>query len=149
MSVEFSSVEFASVEFTVEDHPNPPRITDFENCLMLVRPLRVMPWRHPDGNVTDAVRADVVVLDDEESPPETLRGLTVIQSGLVRALKRRLGCAPPGTPVTTLARLSRIPSKRNPQHLVWVFEKPTEDDVALARDYLDEVGDPFAPASAA
>lgn len=135
-----------SVEFTVERPPDPPaRITDFENLLLLIHPLRVMDWAHPDGNRSDAVRADVVALDGEDGP-EVHHGLTVIQGALVRTLKRRLAEAG-GQPVTTLARLVRIPSKRNKEHRVWVFEEPTETDVDLAQLYLDEHGDPFAAAA--
>lgn len=148
------SVEFRSVEFSVEGRPDPPRpeparITDYEDCLLLIRPHRVMDWRHPDGTTADAVRADVVVLDDEDNDglPLLLRGVTVIQGALVRTLKRRMGVS--RGPVTTLARLSRIPSRRHEGRMVWVFTEPTENDVDLARDYLDEAGDPFAPASAA
>ena len=135
-----------SVAFTVERKPEPPpRITDFEDRLLLIHPRRVMDWTHPDGNQGDAVKADLVVLDAEDGP-EVLHGLAVIQAALVRVLKQRLAKAGGGQ-VRTLARLVRIPSKRNPDNRVWVFEEPTENDVDLAQLYLDEYGDPFATAA--
>lgn len=143
-----TDVQFTA-PFTVESQvgaKGPARITDFEDRLLLIHPRHVVAFTHPDGKTVDAIRADVLVLDGEDGP-HLAGGLTVTQQVLARSLRRRLD-AQPGRQVTTLARIVRVPNRRDASlPRVWVFDAPTETDVDLAQLYLDEHGDPFAPAA--
>lgn len=119
------------------------KLTDHDGHLMLVRPRSTTTFTHPDGKRVDAVRAEAVVLDGPESPL-VLRGLVVTQSVLVRALRGRLEA---GAEPMMLARLVRVPHRKDPDAMVWIFQDATEADVEVAQAYLDRHGSPFSAAA--
>lgn len=48
-----------SLAFSIATSEEPPRLTDYEDHLLLIHPLRVIPFTHPDGKRIDAVLTDV------------------------------------------------------------------------------------------
>lgn len=116
------------------DMPSGPgsgdKITDFEGHLLLVTPREVMHEMQTSIGKTDAVRADVVVIDGPEGVYES-DGVLVFQQALRRDLLRIIE----GPSTMLLGRLGKGEAKAG-KSAPYIFEQPTDDDKALARKFL-------------
>lgn len=122
----------------VAETTRPDRITDYGGCLLLCRPRETRDITHRDGATVTAVVTDLLVLDGEDGPPRTVRGVVVTQVLLARRLRTHLR---DGT--ISVGRPAQVPSRTDPDRKVWVFDPPTATDLDLARLYVQENGDPF------
>jgi hypothetical protein len=117
-----------------------PRITDYRDRLLLIKPLRIRPFTHPNGmTVERAVDATLWVLDGDGAPG-LVPTVTVMQKLLAPRLADRRSDAPP-----LLTWLRAVPHIQRADSLVWQFHSPHAKDRQLAKQLLAEVGgDPFA-----
>jgi hypothetical protein len=119
------------------------KITEYKGRLMLVTPLEYVTGISTKFGESDAVDADVVILDGEEKG-ERLDNVRIFQGALIGVLKGRIG----KQVGMVLGRLGTVPNKKDTEGKpVWVLEQPTEDDKQVARDYLaaaTKPKDPFA-----
>lgn len=106
------------------------KISEFENCLILLTPTEHREAISTAFGDADAVVADVAVLDGPragESHPGTL----IFQKALQGQLRPKVG-----TGRMVLGRLGRGTAKPG-QSAPWVLGDPTEQDKALARTHLN------------
>lgn len=131
-------------------------ITEYDGQLLLVIPTEHVTDIDTTFGKTDAVRVDFVVLDGPEGV-ETVDDTLVFQRILISAFKSMAkfnernpdGDPKSGYPKMILGRLFQDESqKKKGQSAPWVLGEPTDEDKALARDYLPnlkrEPADPFA-----
>jgi hypothetical protein len=116
------------------DMPSGPgsgdKITDFEGHLLLVEPREIMHEMSTSIGKTDAVRADIVVLDGPDGVYES-DGCLVFQQALRRDLVRIIE----GPSTMLLGRLGKGEAKAG-KSAPYIFEQPTDEDKAIARAYL-------------
>lgn len=128
------------------------RIQDLEGLLLLITPLEYLTEISTTFGDTDAVDADVVVLDAENGPVD-YSSMRVFPFALVGTLKRAAkfneanpaGDPATGRPKMVLGRLGKGEAKKG-QSAPWVLQAPVDADKQLARDYLAKrpVDDPFS-----
>jgi hypothetical protein len=122
------------------------RITDYEGQLLLLTPLEYLTDVDTKFGDTDAVDAELVVLDGPDGF-EDVGVVRIFQSILIGSLKHRIGKATP----MVLGRLGTIPNRKVPDGKpAWVLNQPEDEDKQLARDYLAKLAesrDPFASTS--
>lgn len=145
--------------------PRGPRLRDLYGRLLLVVPVKLeqgVPNRLQAGTVQDRMTADVIVLDGgpisyggrpEATPPvphdktaqlpHKTPGMFISSSGLISQCREALAKRQQGQPGMVLGRLGVGQVKEQGQSAPWLLSVPTEQDKALARQYLAQV-DPFA-----
>lgn len=106
------------------------KITDFEGYLLLVKPTEIIDEMETKLGKTEAIRADVVVLDHEDGPIES-DGVLVFQIALKRDLKRTIE----GPTPYLLGRLGKGEARAG-KSAPFIFNQPTDDDKNVARKYL-------------
>ena len=120
------------------------KITELVGALMLVKPTEVIEQMDTEiGQAENVVRADVTVLEEVELPEgagvleagTTVEDVLVFQMALKRALLRVLD----GSNPYLLGRLGMGNAKKG-KNAPFIFERPDEDDMTLARQYLASVG---------
>lgn len=123
------------------------KITELLGGLLLVKPTEVIEEMDTEiGRAENVVRADVVCLEDtalhEDGEPtgETLAAGSVVEDILVfqMALKRALLRVMDGPNPFLLGRLGLGNAKKG-KNAPYIFERPSEDDANLARQYLTSV----------
>jgi hypothetical protein len=112
------------------------KITDYLGRLLLITPLELVEAIQTSVGTSDAVRADVVVLDGDDAPDE-LSGMLVFQKVLLAELKPRIGKS------MLLGVLKTRPTTKKGQSDPYVLEIATDDQKEVARMYLAGK-DPFA-----
>lgn len=118
------------------------KITDLVGALMLVKPTEVIPEMDTDiGQADNVIRADVILLEEltledstELAPGTVIEDILVFQMALKRALNRVFD----GPNPFLLGRLGMGNAKKG-KSAPYIFERPTEDDAVLARQYLASV----------
>lgn len=106
------------------------RITDYVGNLLLLKPTEYVPEMNTSQGKTDAVRADIAVLDDENEPGQIVTGVLLFQQALKREARNILD----GPLPYLLGRLHK--GKTNGGNTLYTFETPTEEDVELARKFI-------------
>lgn len=130
-------------------------ITEYEDQLLLVTPTEYIESMKTIHGHRDALRADVVVLDAPGGPEEVedvlIFAAMIISSGKRQAKFNEANGVDPqtGYPKMTLGVLiSDVSQQKKGQDPPWVLKEPTDEQKALARDYLAdkkrEPADPFA-----
>lgn len=107
------------------------RITDFVGNLLLVKPTEYIKEMNTSQGKTDAVRVDMAVLDDKDEPGKVINGVLLFQ----QALKREALNIFEGPLPYLLGRLDK--GKTGGGNTLYTFQKATEADVDLARDFLE------------
>ncbi len=113
------------------------KITDFEDCLLLVKPTGTQELENSQYNSSDVTVADITVLDGEragEFHPSSFVYQKVLQGQLRPSI---------ATGRFVLGRLGRGVAKPG-QSAPWILADPTDADKQTARDHLVK-----APATAA
>lgn len=115
----------STASFKAEDH---------EGQLLLITPLALEEEISTDYGVSDAIRADIVVLDKKKPErSEEIAGALlfqkVLQGQLRDSLTRRTRVV--GTLIKDEA------SKKKGQSAPWRLTAPSDADIAVARSYLD------------
>lgn len=106
------------------------KITDYMDRLLLVTPTEHVEDMSTSIGDTDAVRANVVVLDGDQpgyEVPDMLVFQTALKRDLIRVLK--------GTATMMLGRLGKGEAKKG-KSAPYIFIPPTDEDKTLARQYL-------------
>lgn len=118
-------------------------ITDFEGKLLLVYGTEYLSGDDAiktEYGEKDVVVADVVVLDGDNT--EEHSGLYIFQGKLIGTLKRHVAKRP------YLGRLGKGEATKKGYQKPWAFEDPTEEDKAVAREFVKareaQAEDPFA-----
>ena len=112
------------------------RITDFEGCLLLVKPTSRQQGIPTAFGPADAIVADIVVLDGKYANAEPYTDVYVFQKVLQGQLKAKVG-----TGRYVLGRLGKGIARPG-QSAPWVLQDPTEQDKEAARAYLQTVENP-------
>ena len=111
-----------------------PGITTFEGHLLLVTPTEYIDEMTTAYGDTDAVVADMVVLDgpelEEEGVPEEFPETYIFQNRLIAQTKRKVNRG------MILGRLGKKKAEKKGYSDAWSLEDPDEDDKQKARDYL-------------
>lgn len=145
--------------------PRGPRLRDLYGRLLLLVPTKLeigVPNRLQPGTTQDRMTADVIVLDGgpiafggkpEETPPiphdktaqvpHKTPAMFISATGLHSQCREALAKRAQGQPGMVLGRLGVGTKKEAGQNAPWLLSLPTEQDKALARQYLAQV-DPFA-----
>lgn len=130
-------------------------ITEYEGNLLLVTPTEYVDSMSTSFGDTDAVRVDFVVLDAEDGPEE-IEDTLVFQRVLISALKKSAQFnakhetdPKTGFPKMLLGVLEQDEDrKKKGQSAPWVLKEPSDEQKAIARQYLvdhkTEPADPFA-----
>lgn len=105
------------------------RITSFDGMLLLLRPTAFMEAVPTTFGPSDAVEADMIVLDGRGAG-ETYTGVRIFQRMMINQLRSKVGSGR-----MVLGRLGLGPAKQG-QSPPWLLLDPTEDDQKLARAYL-------------
>src|SRR5699024_3627411 len=108
------------------------KITDFEGRLLLLTPTEPVEGMDASIGKSDVVRADMVVLDGDQQGHE-VPDLLVFQTALRRDLLRIMNG---GVSKMMLGRLGRGEAKQG-KSAPWIFIQPTDEDKALARQYIE------------
>lgn len=123
------------------------KITELLGGLMLVKPTELIEEMDTEvGKAENVIRADVTVLEDtplsdpnadNEPTGEVLAAGSTVEDVLVfnMALKRALLRVMDGPNPYLLGRLS-LGSAKKGKNAPYIFERPDEDDVALARQWI-------------
>lgn len=106
---------------------------DVKGRLVLVSPLAVETDIVTQHGETDAIRADVVVLDGDE-PGEEYADTLIFPKKLQGQLRRSIG----GMVLGRVGQGAKEKGKNAP----WIFETPTPADEKTAMDYLAKKGAP-------
>lgn len=137
------------------------RISDQFDRLLLITPIEHVfgiktEFSTPEKPTTDAIDAEVVVLDGPNAPEE-FESMRIFQGPLVATLKRAAkfndsnpaGDPKTGRPKMILGRLGRGEDKTGKlaenlyntaaDKRAWILTPPSEADKQLARDYLAKV----------
>ncbi|MBB4689802.1 hypothetical protein [Amycolatopsis jiangsuensis] len=142
-----------------------PRVRDMYGRLLLVIPHKLeedLPNRLQPGTTQDRLTADVIILDGgeiqyggkpEATPPvphtKTVatpfksERMFLSQRGLISQCREALAKRLQGQPGMVLGRLTTGEAKEAGQNAPFLLSPPTDEDKALARQYLAQV-DPFA-----
>lgn len=131
-------------------------ITEFDGQLLLVVPTEHVQGIDTTFGTTDAVRVDFYVLDAPDGI-EAVEDTLVFQRVLISAFKAQAkfnernpgGDPATGFPKMTLGRLIQDEAqKKKGQSAPWVLQEPSDEDKAVAREFLPnlkrEPADPFA-----
>jgi hypothetical protein len=105
------------------------RITDYEDDLLLVKPLEIEKDIRTAFGDADATVSDVTVLDGDHAGREH-RGMLIFQKALQGQLSDRVG-----TGRMLLGRLGKGTAKAG-QSPPWLFFDPTEEDRETARAWI-------------
>lgn len=111
------------------------KITDMLGCLLLVKPTEYIEEMSTTSGDTDAVRADIAILDNTEEPGRIAKGVLIFQQVLKRDLRTIMDSPHP----YLLGRLDRGQAKGN-KSAPYIFVKFTEEEEALAHQFLQAVG---------
>ena len=106
------------------------RITDFVGNLLLVKPTEFISQMGTSQGPSDAVRADIAVLDDEEEPGKIIIGVLLFQQALRREAKAILD----GPLPYLLGRLNK--GKTGNNNTLYTFQEANEEEIQLARDFI-------------
>jgi hypothetical protein len=110
---------------------------DLNGRLLLITPHMVEKDITTDYGVSDAIRADVVVLDGDDAPDEK-ENVLIFQKALQGNLRGQLGKG------KVLGRLGQGEAKKG-QSAPWILADPTEADKVMARAYIaSHQSDPFS-----
>lgn len=145
--------------------PRGPRLRDSYGRLLLLIPHKVeegVPNRLQPGTTQDRMTADVIVLDGgdihyggkpEATPPVPHNKVSAVplktdrmyisSVGLISQCREALAKRRAGQPGMVLGRLTTGEQKEAGGNPPWLLTVPTEQDKAIARQYLATV-DPFA-----
>lgn len=107
------------------------RINDFVGELLLVKPTEDITDMVTEIGTTDAVRVDMVPLTGNVARGQKLDDILVFQMALKRALRKVLDGGNPYL-LGKLTMGAKKPGKNAP----YIFDKPTDEDKALARAWL-------------
>lgn len=110
------------------------KVADYFGNLLLVKPLELIKDMQTSIGTSDAMRADAYILDGT-IPGEEVTDMLFFQQALRRDLERTLRGGSP----FLLGRLGRGTAKQG-KSAPWIFESPTEQDQALARQFLASRG---------
>jgi len=110
------------------------RITDMLGSLLLVRPTEYIEEMSTSSGDTDAVRADIAILDETEEPGRVAEGVLIFQMALKRDLRKVMKDGMP----FLLGRLQRGQAKGN-KSAPYLFARPTDEDKALAHQFIKAV----------
>lgn len=118
------------------------KITDYKDRLILFTPTEHVTDIDTKYGKTDAVDADIVILDGPDAPEE-LDNVRIFQGVLIQRLK---GCIGNSRRPMYLGRLTTIPNKKDPEGKpTWILDAPSDTDAQVARDFLARKNeDPFA-----
>lgn len=109
------------------------KVTDYDGNLLLLTPTEYIPVTPTKYGDTDAVDADMVVLDGPTGA-ENIGSVRVFQGKLIGALKPRIGKEQD----MVLGRLGTEPNKKDPNGKpTWILRPPTDEDKQAAREYLN------------
>lgn len=111
------------------------KITDMLGSLLLVKPTEYIEEMSTTSGDTDAVRADIAILDNTEEPGHIAEGVLIFQQALKRDLRKIMDSPQP----YLLGRLDRGQAKGN-KSAPYIFVKFTEEEAALANQFLQAVG---------
>lgn len=111
------------------------KITDMLGSLLLVKPTEYIEEMSTTSGDTDAVRADIAILDNTEEPGHIAEGVLIFQQALKRDLRKIMS----GSQPYLLGRLDRGQAKGN-KSAPYIFVKFTEEEAALANQFLQAVG---------
>lgn len=106
------------------------RITDFVGRLLLVKPTEFIEKMNTTQGPSDAVRADLAVLDDPDEPGKIVIGVLLFQQALRREAKAILD----GPLPYLLGRLHKGTTGNN--NTLYTFQEANEAEIALARQFL-------------
>lgn len=109
------------------------KVTEFEGRLLLVTPTAYEEGIETQYGAKDAVRASVVVID-EEAPEKSEKhdDVLMFQGRLIGQTKPFVGKG------LVLGRLGKGEAKKG-QSAPWMLEDPTDDDKVKGREYLASV----------
>jgi hypothetical protein len=122
------------------------KITDYKDRLILFTPIRHVDNIQTKFGVTDAIDADMVVLDGPDGYEE-VDGVRIFQGVLIRQLR---GCIGNTRKPMFLGRLQTVANKKDPTGLrpTWIIGDATDEDAVAAREYLASLksrdNDPFS-----
>lgn len=105
-------------------------ITNFVDNLLLVRPVEYIREMSTSQGKTDAVRVDLVVLDDKEDPGRKVEGVLIFQTALKRETKTVLD----GPSPYLLGRLNK--GKTGGGNTLYTFQAATDEEMDVARQFL-------------
>lgn len=112
------------------------RITDFEDSLLLIKPVAKEDEIPTSFGPADAIVADVVVLDGKQASADPYTDVYIFQKALQGQLKAKVG-----TGRYVLGRLGKGTAKPG-QSAPWILTDPTEADKEGARVFLKTVENP-------
>lgn len=108
-----------------------PGITTFEGSLLLLTPTEYIEEMTTSYGDTDAVVADMVVLDEtEDGEPEEHPDTYIFQNRLIAQTKRKVNRG------MILGRLGKKKAEKKGYSDAWSLEDPTDEDKQKARDFL-------------
>lgn len=107
------------------------QIKDMVGSLLLLKPTEYIPSMTTKKGVTDAIRADVAVLDNTQEPGHIARGVLVFQVVLKRELKVVLD-GPDTYQIGRLVMGAETDGKSAP----YLFQIATDEEKNLARQFL-------------
>lgn len=107
------------------------RIADMVGSLLLVKPTEYIAEMTTRSGTTDAVRADIAVLDETDDAGRIADGVLVFQMALKRDLEKIMD----GPSTYLLGRLVMGEAKQG-KNAPYIFEMATDADKALARQFL-------------
>lgn len=110
------------------------KITDMLGSLLLVKPTEYIEEMSTTSGDTDAVRADIAILDNTEEPGHIAEGVLIFQQALKRDLRKIMDSPQP----YLLGRLDRGRAKGN-KSAPYIFVKFTEEEAALAHQFIKAV----------
>lgn len=105
-------------------------ITNFVGNLLLVKPVEYIKEMSTSQGKTDAVRVDLVVLDDKTDPGRKVEGVLIFQTALKRETKTVLDGASP----YLLGRLNK--GKTGGGNTLYTFQAATTEEMDTARQFL-------------
>jgi hypothetical protein len=109
------------------------KVTEFEGRLLLVTPTNYEEGIETQYGAKDAVRASVVVIDEEDpAKSEKHDDVLMFQGRLIGQTKPFVGKG------LVLGRLGKGEAKKG-QSAPWMLEDPTDDDKVKGRAYLASV----------
>lgn len=106
------------------------KITEFENCLLLLAPTSEQKDINTSFGPADAVETTVTVLDGKDAGAEH-NGVLIFQKALQGQLRPKIG-----TGRMVLGRLGRGVAKPG-QSAPWILAEPTDADKQTARAHLN------------
>lgn len=117
--------------FSLPPAPSEIQISDLVGTLVLVRPTEVIEEMQTEiGKAENVVRADITAVDGELSG-QLFEDVLVFQTALKRALLKVLD----GPNPLLLGRIE-MGQKKPGKNAPYLFGKPDEDDIAMAREAL-------------